>query len=389
MTITVPPPPSVLVLSESAADAELVRQLLREAFPQTQVSTDEMRFADDVERLRPQVLVLAFRKPEIAERHVLALARQGGQASADPIRTVLLCDKEDLRTAYELCRRNVFDDYMPFWPMAHDANRLPMAVHLGVRAVDSLRASGHLAQIAAQARRIGELESQIAEQVALGRAQAQLAQSTLKGAQSRVEAALESLCERILSNGFGADLTVGDPQSLRQELARVGREGVAPPFQQAAQAMTSVSAWIDGVMTALDKPLRPMRALVQQVRSMAPLLMVVEDDDFQRKLLSRVLEAAGYEVEAVVCGADALRTLRSRQPVLILMDIMLPDIGGIDLTRQLRATEAWSAIPVIMLTGRGEKQFIVDSRSAGAVDFVVKPFDRETLLKKVARHIGG
>ena len=83
-----------------------------------------------------------------------------------------------------------------------------------------------------------------------------------------------------------------------------------------------------------------------------------------------------------------MTVLRKRRPDLILMDVQMPDIDGVELTRRLKASEAYAGIPVIMLTGQSEKEVIVDSLGAGAIDFVVKPFDRDTLLKKVAHHLG-
>ena len=83
----------------------------------------------------------------------------------------------------------------------------------------------------------------------------------------------------------------------------------------------------------------------------------------------------------------ALAALRKRQPDLILMDVRLPDVDGLQLTRQLKSIDAYASIPIVMLTGHGHRQVLVDSREAGAIDFLVKPFDRETLLKKVAAHL--
>ncbi len=80
--------------------------------------------------------------------------------------------------------------------------------------------------------------------------------------------------------------------------------------------------------------------------------------------------------------------LRRCQPDLILMDVQLPDVDGITLTRQLKSIDSYAAIPIVMLTGQGQTNVVVESRNAGAVDFVVKPFDRATLLRKVAAQLG-
>ena len=90
---------------------------------------------------------------------------------------------------------------------------------------------------------------------------------------------------------------------------------------------------------------------------------------------------------AVASGHDALSALRQRPPDLIIMDVNLPDINGIEVTRRLKSTGEYAEIPVIMLTGQSERDVIMSSRSVGAIDFVVKPFDRDVLLKKVSRRL--
>ena len=135
----------------------------------------------------------------------------------------------------------------------------------------------------------------------------------------------------------------------------------------------------------LASPPQSARALAEQARRLRPLLLVVDDDKFVHKLMARVLGAAHYDVLCVASATKAIRLLRERRPDLILMDIGLPGVDGIQFTRQLKAAVPLAAIPVIMLSGQSGRQVIIDSLSVGAVDFIVKPVDRDILLKKVAR----
>jgi len=67
------------------------------------------------------------------------------------------------------------------------------------------------------------------------------------------------------------------------------------------------------------------------------------------------------------------------------MDIELPDISGVEVTRRMKSVEQFADIPVVMITGHSERHLVVDSLKAGAADFVVKPFDKTTLLAKLRR----
>jgi len=109
---------------------------------------------------------------------------------------------------------------------------------------------------------------------------------------------------------------------------------------------------------------------------------VVDDDEFQHKLVARLLQESGAELIFALNSMDALAVIRSRRPELIFMDIDLPDLSGIETTRRIKAIEAFASIPVVMITGHSKRDVVVESLRAGACDFVVKPFDRTTLLKK-------
>lgn len=101
--------------------------------------------------------------------------------------------------------------------------------------------------------------------------------------------------------------------------------------------------------------------------------MVVEDNDLNRKLFCDVLRAHGYEVEPVADGETALETARQMQPHLIIMDIQLPRISGVDLIEQAKQDLALAAIPVLAVTafaGKGDEERI---RAAGAAGYLAKP----------------
>ena len=106
---------------------------------------------------------------------------------------------------------------------------------------------------------------------------------------------------------------------------------------------------------------------------MAKRVLVVEDNDLNRKLFCDVLRANGYSVEPVADGAQVLEAARSFVPNLVLMDIQLPGISGLDLIGQLQADRTLASIPVLAVTayaGKGDEERI---RDAGAAAYLSKP----------------
>lgn len=115
----------------------------------------------------------------------------------------------------------------------------------------------------------------------------------------------------------------------------------------------------------------------------APNILVVEDEESLSLLLRYNLESEGYQVEVSERGDEAELKLRESVPDLLLLDWMLPGLSGIELCRRLRAREETRALPVIMLTARGEETERIRGLSTGADDYVVKPFSVPELMARI------
>lgn len=113
---------------------------------------------------------------------------------------------------------------------------------------------------------------------------------------------------------------------------------------------------------------------------MSAKILVVEDEDRIRQFLQRGLTFEGYRVETAADGQEALELARDEPPDLVLLDIMLPGIDGIEVCRRLRAA---SEVPILMLTAKEAIEDRVAGLDAGADDYLVKPFAFDELLARV------
>ena len=113
-------------------------------------------------------------------------------------------------------------------------------------------------------------------------------------------------------------------------------------------------------------------------------ILIAEDEPFIVESLSFLLKREGYDVQAVDTGSQALAALQASAPDLLLLDIMLPETNGFDVLRRLRATEALSTLPVMVLTAKGQEADRKRMQELGADDFVTKPFSNRDLLERVA-----
>ncbi|HUP08870.1 MAG TPA: response regulator [Caldimonas sp.] len=114
-------------------------------------------------------------------------------------------------------------------------------------------------------------------------------------------------------------------------------------------------------------------------------IMVVDDDEVSRVLIGEALAGEDYELVFAHDAAAALAVLRHTRPDLILMDVRLPDGDGIMLTGRLKALPQLAEIPVLMLTGEARRDTLESSVQAGAIGFIVKPFSRDALVRRLDR----
>src|SRR3954453_1158971 len=114
-----------------------------------------------------------------------------------------------------------------------------------------------------------------------------------------------------------------------------------------------------------------------------PRILLIEDEKGLVQSLTWYFTREGYETVAVGDGAEGLRKAQALLPDLILLDLMLPGMGGLDVCRELRAGEKTRNIPIIIITARSEETDEVIGLSMGADDYVTKPFSNKVLLQRI------
>lgn len=119
----------------------------------------------------------------------------------------------------------------------------------------------------------------------------------------------------------------------------------------------------------------------------AQRILVVEDEAPIRQMIAFNLSRAGFEVDEAEDSAAARVRIADARPDLVLIDWMLPDSSGLELTRLLRRDEAYQDLPIIMLTARAEEKDKILGLDSGADDYVTKPFSSRELLARVNAHL--
>ena len=120
-----------------------------------------------------------------------------------------------------------------------------------------------------------------------------------------------------------------------------------------------------------------------------PLVLVVEDSEAIRAAFTILLEESGYAVSAAATGEEAVRLAAGGSPDLVLLDVGLPDISGLDVARRIKADPATAHIPLVALTGRDDSVDRDALLAAGCAAYLVKPVDTQALIRALPSYITG
>jgi two-component system, chemotaxis family, chemotaxis protein CheY len=120
---------------------------------------------------------------------------------------------------------------------------------------------------------------------------------------------------------------------------------------------------------------------------MEKTILIVDDSESIREVVNFTLENAGYKVLSAHDGLDAMRHLNGQHIDMVLTDLHMPNMDGLSLIKQVRATEGYKYIPILYLTTESQQSLKNEARQAGATGWIVKPFMPDKLLNAIAKII--
>jgi len=125
----------------------------------------------------------------------------------------------------------------------------------------------------------------------------------------------------------------------------------------------------------------------KEKRSHAPIILLVDDCDITRTIIAAKLKKCAYSVLEAASGLEALNMVKEQIPDLILLDIMMQGIDGLETCRQLKTSSNLEELPIIFLSGKSDKAHVVAGLECGAADYIVKPFDIEEAVARINTHL--
>ena len=371
--------PVILVASDNKSTSEIV---------QTQLSEfDRLIIPDDLEGIlhayrkhNPDVIILGYDQLDKCEQIYDRLyPKDKDQNPAQkPHRVIALCNKREVRQAYDLCNTDRFTDYIVFWPLTYDPYRLAMSVHQSMTDLrHNFNAQENDRVLVRQQQNIGKLQRVFEQQSEEGQGYSQQVDTQLSSLIHLLSETLnhyDHLVNRVLDQAAAG--TAGLPSQQAFSSVRGGIEHSVSSFRDIRQLSRT---FID----SLNRMEQEAGTILVNRRIHNGHVLVVDDDDFQRQVLSSILTSEHYSVSFATSGEAALDVIQHKRPDLILMDILMPGMDGIEATRQIKTDPVMSAVPIIIISGQNQRETVLECIAKGASDYIVKPYNKATLISKI------
>jgi len=187
---------------------------------------------------------------------------------------------------------------------------------------------------------------------------------------------------------------MGYSELLEEELEERGQEDLIPDTQRIRKAAQRLLDLVDGKLRTENAPAAPTLPDEEDARSKhvadaqdegdeAARILIVDDDPQNRDLLARRLERQGFEIETARDGIDGLRRIDTEDFDLVMLDVMMPGMNGLEVLERVRRGRSMSELPIILASALSETEDAVEGLRRGANDYVTKPFDFPIVVARV------
>jgi len=242
-------------------------------------------------------------------------------------------------------------------------------------------------QMAAYARQVQDVKELLDQEDAEGRSFVDTATGALDGVEAAIGVAIDDFRKRVSRPAGSEAPATGDGAVLGREIERLKNQSVRGAFMEGAKALSQAGSWPGAARQRLHSAAVQAQASARGLAAKRGTLMVVDDDEVSREMVAAALQGSGYELVMLPDGASLIGAIRRKHPSMILMDISLPDLDGLLLTKMLKSLPGLAGVPILMLTGHATRESIARSVEAGAVGYIVKPFARDVLLRQIERFL--
>lgn len=380
--------PKVIVLCDEPSELAGVIEILSSQVSEFRTLTYQQDAEEVIVKTQPSIIIIA--RETVAKSIETYKVFAQSEILNYPHENILLCENKESGIAFRCCTKGLFNDYFIYKPM-YENYRFKMILHNALNRTNDVSdvyklREEHFGRIDDKLKTLIDdaadyhskatdtLENarkSLDEQKGLNQVQDQL-MSELKNVhitplidslESQLKESIEVLQNRLKDKRF----------SIAELAAILTEKDVSKPAQQIKVEQHAKESEHNKVVNQQSLEKHPVK------------IMVVEDNEFYREMVSRVLIDEGYKVISVSTGLEAIKLLKKQKFSVVLLDLFMPELDGYNTTKNLRNIPHCKNLPIIALSGNKNKDIIRKWATLGLTGYITKPSTKSSLLKAVEK----
>lgn len=382
--------PKVVLIFQHEEDITCLAPLIMDVNPEYRAVLANQHLADEIKQLAPSVVLFALDSVLISAQVYLNLVEQSALSKAHY--SILLCNNKESGLAFQSCIKKLFDNYFVFQPL-YEKFRLKLIIHQGLsKCEQSYQFNEQQSQLLSQQNEeftalleqgvqwrqslVGTIEQSkknLPEPVANADDQEQMIKNQI----------LHELNEKHLAPMFHL-LESNIVETLNGMLSNISKQ------QQQLQSTENNTEYEDKATLLQNKDITHLVSQMEQlIKEPEPeqkrKLLIVEDNHIYREMISGVLQKEGFEIDEAEDGLKAIKKIKSTKYSLIIMDLFMPHLDGLNTTRHIRKLRNGKKTPIIALSGNKRKELVQKWASHGLSGYIMKPSTKSEILTAVSK----
>ncbi len=374
---------SILIATDNNDQAQKIVAQLAIDYEDIVISISSQLSINDFDKHQPDILILAFANLAKVAKYYDDLYQSSSHFTICTHRTLLLCHKDDLDQAHVLCKQEIYDDYILFWPEPYDNYQLPRAIYQATLSLDAAKLYATNSEITNQIRRLTNPEPKFETSLKSAYQLLETINQTIEQIKLDQTDVLASFLQSLSLAEFYDLIDNSADKNLEPLIKELQENLIFPHLSQLDLPLFKINKCLNDLQPQVNALINDVRLLQVVVHKSAPTVLIVDDDKFTQMLINDIVSTENYSVLYASSGIEALKTLRKHKPDIILMDMNMPSLDGVETIRRIKDSPKFSSIPIIMVTGNNAKKDVIESLKAGAADFVFKPISHGILLDKM------
>ncbi|TLX48045.1 response regulator [Pseudoalteromonas phenolica] len=376
--------PSILILAHKEEDVHGVNEIISEQTDDYSCLIIKKTAFEDIKQLAPKVLLFALSDVKKSICMYNQLIKRNYLIKNHY--SVLLCSNKESGLAFKCCLKKLFDSYFVFQPL-YEKFRLQLIIFEGLKRFDSasdcINSLNELVQ---------NHDKEINSQIELGLSYKESLIEEINKSRTEVNSLNKGLLDQLpddISKKLINDLNEEHLQPLLNAL----EHSISCKLLELVDSLKHSKSLNNQLIQKLEQPIFPNKELSNDsnlaINSIEPELpqsiLLVEDNHIYREMIGEVLSSQGFEVEQVDDGLAAIKKIKQHKYNLILMDLFLPNLDGLNTTKHIRNVGKNKLTPVVALSGNKNKQLVKKWANHGLDGYILKPSTKEEILTTIKK----